>query len=350
LDDALPSIDDLFKDLLDQDAEMKRQDKQINLHRMPDRMLDRNRYTSSNLRSTLKCGYCDKTSYTEDRCFKKHGYPDDKNGKAKSKGKTSEINRSVTLVLRKLPYTPANNVSKTPTPADNWCFDSGGFSYITNDLNDFDEYEAVDASCIVSDNRPYKGFAIGKVTLPLIGKDLRITPVTFSDVLYVPALASKIISEKVLRSKGVYYNSETSSIFNRTTSGSANHFGTCHDIDGLPHLVIDKERYRSARQARIDRLTGDSSNGRVLINSRTVPSSTTTAALWHTRLSHISDQALTKLAATSEGVSITGGCDRSACDTCCCENDKEHSELVGHHLLGCLLDAIYNPYIPVSYQ
>jgi hypothetical protein len=34
----------------------------------------------------------------------------------------------------------------------------------------------------------------------------------------------------------------------------------------------------------------------------------------------------------------------------CCENDKEHSELVGHHLLGCLLDAMYNPYIPVSYQ
>jgi hypothetical protein len=33
----------------------------------------------------------------------------------------------------------------------------------------------------------------------------------------------------------------------------------------------------------------------------------------------------------------------------CCENDKEHSELVGHHLLGCLLDAMYNPYIPMSY-
>jgi hypothetical protein len=29
---------------------------------------------------------------------------------------------------------------------------------------------------------------------------------------------------------------------------------------------------------------------------------------------------------------------------------KEHSELVGHHLLGCLLDAMYNPYIPMSYQ
>jgi hypothetical protein len=258
---------------------MKRQDKQINLHRIPDRMPDRNRYTSSNSRSILKYGYYDKTSYTEDRYFKKHGYPDDKNGKAKSKGKTSEINRSIALVLHKLPYTPANNISETPTPADNWCFNSGGFSHITNDLNDFDEYEAVDASCIVSDNRLYKGFAIGKVTLLLIGKDLRITLVTFSEVLYVLALASKIISEKVLRSKGVYYNSETSSIFNRTTSGSTNHFGTCYNINGLPYLVIDKERYRSARQARIDRLTSDSSNGRVLINSRTVLSSTTTTAL-----------------------------------------------------------------------
>jgi hypothetical protein len=218
-------------------------------------------------------------SYTEDRCFKKYGSPDDKNGKAKSKGKTSEINRWVALVLRKLPYVPANNVSQIPTPTDNWCFDSGGFSYITNDLNDFDEYEAVDASCIVSDNRLYKGFAISKVTLLLIGKDLRITLVTFSDVLYVLVLASKIISEKVLHSKGVYYNGETSSIFNRTTSGSAYHFGTCYDIDGLPYLVIDEERYRSARQVRIDRLTSDSSNGRILINSRTIPSSTTTTVL-----------------------------------------------------------------------
>jgi hypothetical protein len=254
---------------------MKRQDKQINLHRMP----DRNRYTSSNLRSTLKCGYYDKTSYTGDRCFKKHGYPDDKNGKAKSKSKTSEINRSIALVLRKLPYAPANNISEIPTPADNWCFDSSGFSYITNDLNDFEEYEAVDASCIISDNRLYKGFMIGKVTLPLISKDLRITLVTFFNVLYVLALALKIISEKVLRSKGVYYNSETSSIFNRTTSSSTNHFGTYYDINGLPYLIIDKERYRSTRQVRIDRLTGDSSNGRILINSRTVLSSTTTIAL-----------------------------------------------------------------------
>jgi hypothetical protein len=112
LDDALPSIDDLVKDLLDQDVEMKRQDKQINLHRMPDRIPDRNHHTSLNPKSTIKCGYCDKTGHTENRCFKKHGYPDDKNGKAKGKGKTSEINRSVTLVLRKLPYAPANQAGQ----------------------------------------------------------------------------------------------------------------------------------------------------------------------------------------------------------------------------------------------
>jgi hypothetical protein len=28
----------------------------------------------------------------------------------------------------------------------------------------------------------------------------------------------------------------------------------------------------------------------------------------------------------------------------CCENDKEHSELVGHHLLDCLFDAMYDPF------
>jgi hypothetical protein len=295
---------------------MKCQDKQINLHRMldrkPDEKPDRNHYTNSKLKSIINCGYCGKTGYTEDRYYKKYGYPDDKKGKGKNK--TNDINRAVTLVLRKLPYTPTNNVSETPTSTDDWCFDSGGFIHITNDLKDFDEYEAVDTGCTISDNRPYKGFIIGKVTLPLIGKDLSITLVTFSDVLYVPALALKIISEKVLRSKGIYYNGETSSIFNRTASGSTNHFGTCYDIDGLPHLVIDKERYRSARQVRIDRLAGDSSNGRILVNSRNIPSSTTSAAIWYTLLGHISNYTLNKLATTSEGVKVTRDCDRDAYD------------------------------------
>jgi len=103
--------------------------------------------------------------------------------------------------------------------------------------------------------------------------------VTFTNVLYVLALASKIISKKVLRTKGVYYNGETSSIFNRTASSHANHFSACYDVDGLPHLVIDKERYRSTQQAQIDRLTVDLSNGRILIDFRIVPYSTTTATI-----------------------------------------------------------------------
>jgi hypothetical protein len=101
---------------------MKRQDKQINLHRMPDRKSDqkpdRNHNTNSNLKSIINCGYCDKTGYTEDRCYKKHGYPDDKKGKGKGKSKTGDVNRAVTLVLRKLPHTPANNVSETPALTD----------------------------------------------------------------------------------------------------------------------------------------------------------------------------------------------------------------------------------------
>jgi len=31
--------------------------------------------------------------------------------------------------------------------------------------------------------------------------------------------------------------------------------------------------------------------------------------------------------------------------TVCCELTKEHSELVGHYLLDCLLDAMYDPFI-----
>ena len=319
LDDVLSSINNLVKELLNQDAEMKRQDKQINLHRMPNRIPDCNHYTSSNLKSTFKFSYCNKTGYTEDRCYKKHGYLDDKNSKGKGKCKTGDVNCAVTLVLCKSPYALANNVSETPASIDSWCFNSGGFSYITNNLNDFDKYKAVDSGCTISNNCLYKGFAISKVTLPLISKDLGITQVTFTDVLYVLALALKIISEKVLHTKKVYYNGETPSIFNCTASGSANHFSTYHGIDGLPygpHLVIEKERYRSARHARIDRLTGDSLNGRVLVNSRAIPSSTATAATWHARLSHISKHLPSLLPLVREGVSVTGDCDHDACNLC----------------------------------
>jgi hypothetical protein len=34
----------------------------------------------------------------------------------------------------------------------------------------------------------------------------------------------------------------------------------------------------------------------------------------------------------------------------CCENDKGHSLLVGHHLLYCLLDAVYDPFMLLPYQ
>jgi hypothetical protein len=43
--------------------------------------------------------------------------------------------------------------------------------------------------------------------------------------------------------------------------------------------------------------------------------------------------------------SITGLSKSCFYTGCCCEMTKGHSDLVGHHLLYCLLDAMYDPFM-----
>lgn len=69
-------------------------------------------------------------------------------------------NRGMTLAMREIPYTPTHFASRSLPGKNSWCFDSGAVYHITNDLNDFDEYTAVDSGVVVGDNRPLKGFVL----------------------------------------------------------------------------------------------------------------------------------------------------------------------------------------------
>jgi hypothetical protein len=187
--------------------------------------------------------------------------------------------------------------------ASNWYLDSGSFYHCTNDMNDFlgGKYTTVDSGVMIGDGRVLKGHALGNVKLPVIGIDGRETQITFTDVLYVPLLGIKLISERLLRLKKVFYSGEEFALYNRDSHGNANYLMDLKELHGLPHLVL-AESYQPKANASVmiaSNLTNKTPElspiPSAFLNSHLPPASTATAELWHTRLGHITDRALNKL-------------------------------------------------------
>jgi transposase InsO family protein len=162
--------------------------------------------------------------------------------------------------------------------------------------------------------------ALGNVRLPVIGKDGRETQITFTDVLYVPLLGIKLISERILRSKKVFYSGEEFALYNRDSHGNTNYLMDLKELHGLPHLVL-AESYQPKTNASVmvaSNLTNKTSElstmASAFLNSHLPPASTATAELWHARLGHITDRALNKL--NVDGVTIQGNCVHGRCDAC----------------------------------
>jgi hypothetical protein len=176
--------------------------------------------------------------------------------------------------------TPATSARSS---ASDWCLDSGSYYHYTNDKNDFvdNKYVTVDSGVIVSDSRILKGHALGNVILPMIGINGTTTEITFTDVLYMPLLNTKLISERLLRSKNMYYSGEKFALYNRDTKGNVNYLINLKELDGLPHLVLAnsyKPRTNlSVMIASKPSKVSKTVTPKALRSSRTPPSSTATA-------------------------------------------------------------------------
>jgi hypothetical protein len=187
-------------------------------------------------------------------------------------------------------------------------------------MNDFvdNKYVTIDSGVMVGDSRILKEHAFSNVKLPVRGIDGRIIEITFTDVLYVPLLNIKLISERLLRSKNVYYSGEKFALYNRDTKGNTNYLMGLKELDGLPHLVLaDNYKPRtnlSVMVASRPSKVSETNTTKVLRSSRTPPSSTATAELWYSRLGHITDRSLNKLDA--EGVTIDGDYVHGRYDAC----------------------------------
>ncbi|KAI6787438.1 hypothetical protein KC343_g10664 [Hortaea werneckii] len=302
-DDQLPSIEDLVKDLLDHDAEMKRQDK-----------LNLTFKAQSNSKPKLFCNHCKKTGHTEDRCYQKHGKPDGRGKKDKGKSPDGKPNPGFTFVVQpkhKLVRHTTHN--KDISTSDEWCYDSGSGYHCTNDLADLKDYHPVDAGVRVGDNRPLKGYYMGYTEMELVAPNGSTTPVKFTNVLYVPQLGAKLISEQLLREKhGVFYNGRSMTLFKINDDGSENHFATLKDRHGLPHLVIERKRCNDHDS---DSDSDDRKSTTALYNSsRSIKSTTVTAAQLHARFGHLSDDALRHL--DIDGVKVKGNLSHGICDAC----------------------------------
>jgi hypothetical protein len=170
---------------------------------------------------------------------------------------------------------------------------------------------------MIGDGRILKGHALGNVRLPVISKDGRETQITFTDVLYMPLLGVKLISERLLRSKKVYYSGEEFALYNRDSRGNTSYLMDLKELHGLPHLVL-AESYRPRANTSVmiasNKTSEPSPIPSALLNSRLPPTSTGTAKLWHARLGHITDRTLNKL--NADGVIIQGDYVHSRCDAC----------------------------------
>jgi hypothetical protein len=144
------------------------------------------------------------------------------------------------------------------------------------------KFTTVDTRVIISDSRILKGYALGNIRLPMIGKDGRETQITFTDVLYIPLLSVKLISERLLRSKKVYYSGEEFVLYNRDSYGNTSYLMDLKELYGLPYLVL-AESYRLKANTSVmiasNKTSEPSPIRSTLLNSRLPPISTGTAKL-----------------------------------------------------------------------
>jgi hypothetical protein len=308
----LPTLDSMIADLLDHDKELKRT-KKVNLT-LGRRSVGHTTYGSSQQSSNGKhCSHCKRDGHIEKDCWQKHPEKRPKRNKGKSYS-TQALTLVVQTTGRATPATSARS------SASDWCLDSGSYYHYTNDINDFvdNKYVTVDSGVMVGDSRILKGYALGNVMLPVRGIDGTTTEITFTDVLYVPLLNTKLILERLLRSKNVYYSGEKFALYYRDTKGNVNYLMNLKELDGLPHLVLaDSYKPRTNLSVMIaskPSKVSETVTPKALRSSRTPPSSTATAEIWHSRLGHITDRSLDKLDA--EVVIIDGDCVHGYCDAC----------------------------------
>jgi hypothetical protein len=218
------------------------------------------------------CRHCDRTNHEESKCWNEHPelrpskFGNRKENKPDSKIPTppqqARANMAITPRLENVmleepeedcdlfmartstveagepPTTsvhvpePTARALQSATSSTDWIVDSGASRHMTNSL----ELMVISKPCHVM---VYLGEgSIAATRFGVIKLHLDCGPVMFSGVLYVPGLAANLLSTQMLRSKKVFYTTETQVLYKRLDDGSAKVIANIIERKGLPHLTM----------------------------------------------------------------------------------------------------------------
>ena len=139
----------------------------------------------------IYCTYCKKSGHTLDKCWKKAGIYDQK--MAENHGDKYKAN-TVTANNERILMT-------TETDINNWYVDSGASKHMSPIREDFTDFVDLNPPYKIktANNQVMDATGIGRVKLHLADND----PITLTDVLFVPTLASSLLSVRRLEEKGL---------------------------------------------------------------------------------------------------------------------------------------------------
>src|SRR5882757_6309821 len=89
---------------------------------------------------------------------------------------------------------------------DSWIADICSNIHICNDIRDFLQYEEIEPLQIYTGGDLIKAIGVGLVELIVARTDYSAHIITFTEVYYCPGFLTNIISLRVLRGKGAFFN------------------------------------------------------------------------------------------------------------------------------------------------
>jgi hypothetical protein len=119
-----------------------------------------------------------------------------KESSSTNSGTSNGTNKRVRLIARRNLRLPKVASDKERNLC---CFDSSAYYHCTNTLDGMINCIKIDAGLLAADDRPLKGYYKGTVVLRAYDPEGTVTEIDLSDVLYVPNIATNLISKRILR-------------------------------------------------------------------------------------------------------------------------------------------------------
>jgi hypothetical protein len=153
-------------------------------------------------KNTQKCKNCNRTGHSKETCWRKGGGKVGQGPKQTFSSKNHERNGKLTYQQRfntqDALMTLDHYTNSITTLQMDWLFDSGSTEHYVNDRNLFEKMDQYCGKMRVGNNEELDIKGKGSVTFNAYQPNGSITPITFSNVYYVPKLIANLISETAL--------------------------------------------------------------------------------------------------------------------------------------------------------